>query len=125
MAQDVVLVVDDNPDTLTLLARTLELEGLQVRTATSVFRAIESLYDGSPQPAVIVTDLMMPQTTGWDFLKHLRGAPALRSVPIIVITGAHPGEGEKLADIVLQKPFHPAALADAVRSLLNSRTTPH
>ena len=123
MPQDCVLVVDDNPETLTMLTQALELERIQVRTAGSVLRAIESLYDGSPRPALIITDLMMPRTTGWDFLKHLRASPAFKSTPVIVITGADPGQGEDLADAVFRKPFDPIHLAETVRSLLQSRTT--
>ena len=117
-----VLVVDDNPETLNLLARALESDGIQVRTATSVLRAIEALHDGSPRPALIITDLVMPQTTGWDFLKYLRGETDLRSLPVIAITGAEPGEGEALADLVLQKPVDPVQLGDTVRTLLKTRT---
>ena len=117
-----VLLVDDNPETLNLFARALEFEGIEVRKAQSVKRALEVLYDGSGRPALIITDLLMPQTTGWDFLKHLRAEPSLKSVPIIVITGAEPGESEQLADIVLQKPIDPVELVDTVRAKL--RPTP-
>ena len=68
--------------------------------------------------ALIITDLLMPQTTGWDFLKHLRAEPSLKSVPIIVITGVEPGESEQLADTVLQKPIDPLQLAEMVRARL-------
>ena len=61
-----VLVVDDNPETLDLLATALELEGIPVRKANSVKRALEVLYDRSRRPGLIITDLLMPQTTGWD-----------------------------------------------------------
>jgi DNA-binding response OmpR family regulator len=114
-----VLVVDDNPETLNLLARALDDEGIQVRTASSVFRALEALHDGSERPSVIITDLMMPQTTGWDFLKHLRGEAALQGLPIVVITGADPGEEDALADVVLRKPVDPDQIAATVRGLLS------
>ncbi len=113
-----VLLVDDNPETLNLFALALGLEGIEVRTANSVKRALEVLYDGSRRPALIITDLLMPQTTGWDFLKHLRAEPSLKSVPIIVITGVEPGESEQLADTVLQKPIDPLQLAEMVRARL-------
>ncbi|CAN5531845.1 hypothetical protein BH23ACI1_BH23ACI1_31090 [soil metagenome] len=124
MLDGFVLVVEDNPETLNMLARSLELEGIKVRTANSVFRALEALHDGLPRPALIITDLMMPQTTGWDFLKHLRAEPALSSMPVVVITGTEPGEGEALADIVLQKPLDPVELARTVRTMLQARATP-
>ena len=101
MADTNVLVVDDNPETLKFLALALESEGFQVRTASSVLRALEALHDGSPRPSVIVTDLMMPQTTGWDFLKHLRAEPDIKSMPIVVITGADAKDSEGLANALL------------------------
>lgn len=116
-----VLVVDDNPETLNLLAHALEAEGIQVRTATSVFRALEALHDGSPRPSMIITDLLMPRTTGWDFLKHVRGEQTLQTLPVLVVTGAEPGESAALADVVMQKPFDPLQVVDTVRQMLAGR----
>ena len=122
MLDGFVLVVDDNPETLSMLAEALTLEGIQVKTASSVLRALEALHDGSPQPVAIITDLMMPQTSGWDFLKHLRGEPAMRALPLVVITGVEPGEGTDLADVVLQKPIDPIQVARTVRELVHARS---
>jgi CheY-like chemotaxis protein len=119
-----VLVVDDNPETLNLLARALDGEGLQVRTANSVFRALEALHDGSERPSLIITDLVMPRTTGWDFLKHLRSDATLQTLPIVVVTGAEPGDEDGLADVVLRKPIDPDKVAEIVRGLL-ARSEPH
>ena len=121
MSEPFVLVVDDNPEALTFVATALEADGLRVRKAVSVLRAIEALHDGSPRPGLIITDLLMPQTTGWDFLKHLRGEAALASVPIVVITGADAGESEALADVVLRKPVDPDHLVETVRTLMTGR----
>jgi two-component system, OmpR family, response regulator VicR len=118
MRDGFVLVVDDNPETLNLCTHALQSDGIQVRTASSVLRALEVLHDGSPRPRAIITDLMMPRTSGWDFLKHLRGEPALQGIPIVVLTGAEPGEGEQLANVVLQKPVDPLHLSATVLSLI-------
>ena len=120
MADAFVLVVDDNPDTLNLVAKTLEFEGIRVRKAGSVFRALESMHDGSPPPSLIITDLLMPQTTGWDFVKHLRAEPALKAIPILVMTGAEPGESGSLANVVMQKPLDTDKMVEQVRALLDS-----
>ena len=117
-----VLLVDDDPETLNLFATAIEFEGIEVRNANSVKRALEVLYDGSRRPSLIITDLLMPQTSGWDFLKHLRAEPGLKALPVIVITGAEPGEIGQLADLVMQKPIDPVELADLVRARL--RPTP-
>jgi CheY-like chemotaxis protein len=125
MLDAVVLVVDDNPETLELMAFALETEGFRVRKARTVLKALEMLHDGSPRPSLILTDLMMPQTSGWDLLKHVRDDEALKSLPVVVVTGADPGESASLADVVLQKPIDPLQMTTTVRRLLSTTTQPH
>ena len=117
MAEPYLLLVDDNPETLEFLTQALQAEGFTVRAVKSVLKAVEQLHDGSPAPALIITDLLMPGTSGWDFLKHIRDDATFRSVPVIVVSGAEPGEGATLADAVLQKPLDPMTLASTVRRL--------
>ena len=124
MLDAMVLVVDDNPETLDLMAFALESEGFRVRKAKTVLKALEMLHDGTTRPNLILTDLVMPQTSGRDFLKHLRDDEALKTLPIIVITGADPGESAALADVVLQKPVDPLHVASTARALLVSNPQP-
>ncbi len=118
MAGQTILLVDDNTDLLELLSFALTGAGYVVQPAKSVLRAVEMLHDGTPPPALIITDLMMPRTTGWDLLKHLRDDANLRRLPIIVVSGAEAGECESLADVVLPKPLDPLELVSAVERLL-------
>jgi CheY-like chemotaxis protein len=124
MLDAMVLVVDDNPETLDLMAFALESEGFRVRKAKTVLKALEMLHDGTTRPNLILTDLVMPQTSGRDFLKHLRDDEALKTLPIIVMTGADPGESAALADVVLQKPVDPLQVASTARTLLVSNPQP-
>lgn len=117
MAEPHILLVDDDPETLKFLTLALQDEGFVVRAAKSVLKALEQLHDGSPAPAVIVTDLLMPGTSGWDFMKHIRDDATLRSVPVIVVSGAEPGDGADLADAVLPKPLDMTTLVQTVRRL--------
>lgn len=117
MAEPFILLVDDNPETLDFLTRALEAEGFHVRPTKSVFKAVEQLHDGSPAPALIITDLLMPGTTGWDFMKHIRDDARLRSLPVIIVTGAAAGEAFALADAVLQKPLEMDTLVKTIRVL--------
>ena len=117
MAEPYILLVDDNPETLDFLGHALEAEGFHVRLAKSVFKAVEQLHDGSPAPALIITDLLMPGTSGWDFMKHIRDDAALRLIPVVVVSGAEPGESVTLADAVLQKPLDIDMLVKTVRRL--------
>ena len=89
MAEKFVLVVDDNPETLQFLSFALADAGLSVKTAKSVLGAVELLHGSESMiPDLIITDLIMPQTTGWDLLAHLRDDALLRHVPVMVVTGA-------------------------------------
>lgn len=124
MLDALVLIVDDNPETLDLMAFALESDGFRVRKAKTVLKALEMLHDGTARPNLILTDLVMPQTSGRDFLKHIRDDEALRGLPVIVLTGADPGESAALADVVLQKPVDPLHVASTARTLLVSNPQP-
>jgi CheY-like chemotaxis protein len=124
LLEGLVLIVDDNPESLELMALALESEGFRVRKAKTVLKALELLHDGTPRPNLILTDLIMPQTSGRDLLKHIRDDEALKALPVIVITGGEPGESAALADIVLQKPVDPLHLAATARTLLVSNPQP-
>lgn len=119
MAERDILLVDDNPETLNFITHALEDEGFAVRAAKNVFKALEQLHDGSPLPALIITDLLMPGTTGWDFMKHIRDDAQLRSLPVVIVTGAEAGEASALADAVLLKPLEIDTLVRTIRSLLH------
>ena len=80
-----VLVVDDEPDAVELLAIVLEAEGASVRTASSARAALDRIAEEAPD--VFVTDIGMPEEDGFGFLRKLRdrGGP-LRTVPAIALT---------------------------------------
>jgi CheY-like chemotaxis protein len=119
MAEKFVLVVDDNPETLQFLSYALADAGLSVHTAKNVLGAVEQLHGGgNPVPDLIITDLVMPQTTGWDLLAHLREDSLLRHVPVMVVTGVDPTDTPVVADAVLQKPLDPFQVASTARRLM-------
>jgi CheY-like chemotaxis protein len=119
MTEKFVLVVDDNPETLQFLSYALADAGLSVQTAKNVLGAVEQLHGGDhPVPDLIITDLVMPQTTGWDLLAHLREDSLLRHVPVMVVTGVDPTDSPVVADAVLQKPLDPFEVASTARRLM-------
>ena len=80
-----VLVVDDDPDSLKLVAVALGQCGAEVVQATSVASAMESLEQSAP--AVIISDIAMPTQDGIDLLRQVRALDApLRNVPIVALT---------------------------------------
>ena len=120
MAEKFVLVVDDNPETLQFLSFALADAGLSVKTAKSVLGAVELLHGSESMiPDLIITDLIMPQTTGWDLLAHLRDDALLRHVPVMVVTGASdPKDTPVIADSIMQKPLDPFEVASTARRLM-------
>jgi len=81
-----VLVVDDDPNALELLARTLQGAGTRVVTASDGRQALRMAQ--TLQPAAITLDVMMPQMDGWDVLRALKMDPETRDIPVIMVTMA-------------------------------------
>ena len=79
-----VLVAEDDPDILTLITLTLELDGWDVVTAPDGARAFEAAT--ARVPHLIVLDLMMPGLDGWEVTRMLRTHAATKDVPIMIVT---------------------------------------
>lgn len=90
-----VLVVDDEPDKLDLLARALGGAGYDVSTATNGDEGLNAVKAQAPD--LIVTDVMMPRMNGYDFARSVRANPQTRFVPIIIQTAMRPdADGARL-----------------------------
>jgi CheY-like chemotaxis protein len=116
-----VLVVDDNPESLKIAQRALRGLGAEVVTAGSVEEAREFLHWSVP--SVIVTDLIFPTVSGFSLLETLRESARLRSVPTLVMSGwkndVMIGKAQSLgAAEYLVKPFAPAVLREKVAAHL-------
>ncbi len=118
-----ILVVDDEPDLLDLIAQILRMKGATVYTAKDGSEAFE-IWSGTPQIEVIITDVSMPGI-GADGISLVRKIRAVSPVkpPIIVITGfSMQTETDALAagaSLVLAKPFHAQDIDAAILKLLS------
>jgi DNA-binding response OmpR family regulator len=79
-----ILVVDDDPDLLQILRRTLEKTGFDVAIAIDGFHAIEYLKRETPDLAIL--DVMMPEISGWEVLDFIRNNEATTNVPVLMLT---------------------------------------
>jgi DNA-binding response OmpR family regulator len=114
------LVIDDEPDVLTLCRVNLEHAGHEVLVAASGERGVALAR--AEQPDVIVLDLMMPSMDGYDVLEELAEHEATRGVPVLILTAR-----ARFTDQVrgwragasgyVTKPFTPATLTDDVERL--------
>jgi signal transduction histidine kinase/DNA-binding response OmpR family regulator len=88
-----VLVVDDDPAFRALLRRLLEREGWAVVEAENGRVGLQRLQE--VQPTLIVLDLVMPETDGFEFASEVRKYEAWRSIPIVVVTSKDLTEEER------------------------------
>ncbi|MCS6993391.1 MAG: GAF domain-containing protein [Anaerolineales bacterium] len=81
-----VLIIDDSPDDLNLMARIVSEHGkYHVLTAQGGEQGWQTLLE--KRPHAVILDLFMPDMNGFTILERLRTTPALRDLPIVVVTG--------------------------------------
>lgn len=79
-----VLIIEDDSAIRSMMRNILELEGYKVFEAADGRLGVEVLRAMMPIPCVVLLDLMMPGTNGWEFLDVQRNDPVLKDVPVIV-----------------------------------------
>jgi len=81
---EAILLVDDDPATLELLAEILRSAGYETQSVQSGTRALEVL--SSKLVSAVLLDLLMPGMDGFEVIRHVRQDPALKQLPIFVMT---------------------------------------
>jgi len=114
-----VMIVDDEPDNLEVVAETLEYRGAQVKTAINGKEALEVLAEFPAN--LILTDLSMPVMDGWVMRSHVRNNPKLKDIPILALSAhAIAGDQERALeagfDGYMTKPVNIHTLLDDIRS---------
>src|SRR4051794_38655941 len=80
-----VLIVDGQQDRMALNALALSTMGFDVLAADDLTTAFSRAAAKSPD--IIVTDLVLRQASGWDLLARLKGEPATRDIPVVLLAG--------------------------------------
>src|SRR4030095_220484 len=119
--RDLVLVVDDSPDTLRLLTDAIEEAGMTVLVGREGEHALSSVDKITPD--VILMDAVMPGANGFETCRRLKQNRALAHVPVIFMTGLsdteHIIEGLEAGGVdYVTKPIVPRALLAPVRAQL-------
>jgi CheY-like chemotaxis protein len=118
-----VLLVDDDARNIFALSSVLERRGMQVLTATTGEEAIK-LVESTPDLAIVLMDIMMPEMDGYQTIGHIRANPKFRRLPIVALTAkAMKGDREKCleagASDYLAKPVNTEQLLFALRMWLH------
>jgi diguanylate cyclase (GGDEF)-like protein len=119
-----ILIVDDDPDSVDLLARWLAMEGYDVLTARTGAEALQSI--GSARPDLVLLDLLIPPPDGLSVIRAVKRDRDMSTIPIVVMTVkrdvASKIEALKTgADDFIVKPFHFDELDAVLRSSLKKR----
>lgn len=119
-----LLLVDDEPGLREAVKDYLQESGFNVKVASNAREGWELVQQNTPD--LVISDIMMPQVDGYQFLKQLREDPRFKALPVVFLTakgmttdriqGYQAG-----ADAYLPKPFDPDELVAIVENLLERR----
>jgi CheY-like chemotaxis protein len=116
-----ILLVDDEPDNVEVVAESLTFFGVHVQTATDGEQGLEVLKGFSPD--IILLDLSMPKMDGWVMRQKVKADPATAHIPVIALSAhAMVGDKERALEVgfdgYLTKPVNIATLLDDIREAL-------
>lgn len=122
-----ILIADDQPDNLSLLARYLDNEGYGYIKAKDGIEALEKLHGELPD--LVLLDVNMPNMDGFAVLKEIRSDPTTQHIPVIILTAARLDAADVQsglnmgADDYVTKPFDRLELLARIRTKLRVKET--
>ena len=121
MSAQKILIVDDTPKNIKLLADLLSVLGYQVVTASNGAEGLERVE--AEKPDLVLLDVLMPEMNGYEVCRRIRATDSTRLLPVVMLTALNPKE-ERVngidagADDFIGRPINQAELLARVRSLL-------
>ncbi|MEX0985740.1 MAG: response regulator [Actinomycetota bacterium] len=120
MEHSSVLVVDDEPQVVSVLEFTLRTDGFVTHTAHDGLEAMEQVH--RYHPAFMVLDVMMPRMDGWSVLEALKAMPVAERPRVVMVTAlASPADRSRAialgAEAYVPKPFDIENLLDILHNL--------
>lgn len=127
MSKETILAIDDESSLLELLKVNLEKEGYNVICTTRADEGLRIIRQHLPR--LILLDLMMPESDGFEICREIKSSPLTAHIPVIILTAR--GEEADIvaglemgADDYITKPFSPRVLRSRVKAVLRRRKVP-
>ncbi len=120
MASKTILVVDDEDVIVSIISKSLKKEGYHIVTANDHKSALHLTQKTSVD--LVVSDVMMPHTGGFELVELLKENPGTRRIPVILVTGMDRDiidASHVQADAIILKPFDMELLIHTIRAQLN------
>ncbi len=119
--RELILIVEDNADTIFLLKQILLKAGFNVISALSGAEAIRKLGEYSPD--LIILDIMMPEMDGWEAFQYIR---KIGDIPVIIVSALEKKEDvvngfRKGIDDYITKPFYNAEVVERIKAVLRRK----
>ncbi len=126
MSKPKILIVDDNPVTLSLMRDTLELEeSCKVLTTSDPHEALQLCREHLPD--LVLMDLQMPRMDGYEVTRLIKADPTTRNIPVVALTASRLGVEDMSRAMqagcegYLQKPVPRSLLLETVQKYLYRR----
>ncbi len=117
---NLVIVVDDDPVVIHLVEKTLERANVKVAATSSASGALSLLHENTGDVALLLLDLAMPDTSGFELARQIRAQPGLASLPLVALTANYgPETATQMQAVgvkdVIEKPFKTEHLIEVLR----------
>ena len=122
--QSYILYIEDERATIKLVQEMLHLSGFHVIGATSGEEGLNLMRDHKPD--LLLLDLMMPNTSGFDVYRTMKNDRTLRDIPVIIISAKIPADNYTIiaelppVDDYVTKPFDLNRLIRSIKKTINS-----
>jgi DNA-binding response OmpR family regulator len=120
-----ILCIEDEPEMIDLIRLILSRRGFEISGANGGKEGLEMVR--REHPDLVLLDLMMPQIDGWEVYQQMKSDPALKTIPVIVVTAKAQSIDKVLGlqiakvDDYITKPFSPQDLLASVDKVLGSK----
>lgn len=118
-----VLLIEDEPNIIQAISFILSRDGWTVDTHADGKTAMAAIARRNPD--IVILDVMLPNRSGFDILQELRGDPATRALPVLMLTARGQKRDRELAERYgasrfMTKPFSNAEVLESMRQLAGS-----